>query len=859
MVERLRQRVAKLPLSSAWRVVLFARREFRSGIGGFTVFIICIALGVASITGVGALTDAMLEGFKRQGQILLGGDVTAKRRHKRASDDERSFFSKLGRLSETATMRSMARRVDGSDQALVEVKAVDHAYPLIGTVQLALDGDFSTAIRATGSAVVQRSLLERLNLKLGDRIKLGDGELKITGIIVEEPDRIGARVAFGPRIMVSHETLASTGLVKPATLIRWRYAIVSPLSDVPTTTLVKRLRTAINENLSGSGFIVRDRLDPSPSVTQVLNRLRQFLTLLGLSALLIGGVGVANSVHNFIAQRRKVIAIYKSVGATNSLVFWIYLTQVMVVAALGTLIGILIGSAAPALAKSTMGDSIPIDLASSFNWKAPFLGLFYGGLVALLFALWPLSLARKVRPAALFRGDVREREGLPDRSVLLSIFVVGAVLLGIAIYATNTVQLGLGVLGGVLALLLLFRLLGSLVAYAARRIPRPGSPELALALSNLGAPGGLSRSVVLSLGTGLSLLVAVALVEASLVSELRDRMPENSPDYFALDLTKHDRSTFVHEIRKISPNAMLEIAPMLRGRIISLKGTPAAKAKVAPEAKWVLRGDRGLTFDSFVPKGSRLVSGKWWPKDYKGEPLVSFEADLARQIGLDVGDTLTVNILGRNVKARVANLREVEWERLSINFVMVFSPNTLQSAPYNLLATVKFPSPTPAGIKAQAARAVGQKLSYVTMINVADAIVAFGAVFAKVMIAIEIAASITLIAGALVLAGAMATAQRRRIIQAVILKCIGATRRRLILSHLFEYGLLSLIAAILALILGSIAAWYITSEVVDVPFIFSWVAVIGAVSISVALILFIGAIATWRVLNSKPVPVLRGL
>jgi putative ABC transport system permease protein len=399
--------------------------------------------------------------------------------------------------------------------------------------------------------------------------------------------------------------------------------------------------------------------------------------------------------------------------------------------------------------------------------------------------------------------------------------------------------------------------LGALVTAFARRAPRLKPPELQLAVGNIGAPGGLTRSVVLSLGAGLSLLVAVALVDASLIEELSARLPNESPNYFVLDIPKSDRAAFGDLVRREAPEALIEDAPMLRGRIVRLNGTPAEEIKASAEADWVLRGDRGLTFSAELPKGSQVVAGAWWPADYAGEPLVSFEDDLAKRLGLKVGDTVTVNVLGRNVTARIANLREVKWESMTINFVMVFSPNTLQAAPYNLLATITLPKDASLAVEAQIARALAATYPSMTTIRVKDAVTAFETVFAKVMIAVRVAGSVTLLAGALVLAGALATAQRRRIKQAVILKTLGATKGRILASHFAEYIVLALLAAVFATLLGAIAAWIAVTQVLEVEFAFSLNAVLEALALALGLVGLFGGLGTWQVLRAPAVPYLR--
>jgi putative ABC transport system permease protein len=411
--------------------------------------------------------------------------------------------------------------------------------------------------------------------------------------------------------------------------------------------------------------------------------------------------------------------------------------------------------------------------------------------------------------------------------------------------------------GGLIVVFAVFLALGTAVTWVARRAPRPRLPELALAFGNIGAPDGLARSVVLSLGAGLSLLVAVALADASLVAELEERLPTRSPDYFLLDVGKADYAGIAVAIERETPGAVLEEAPMLRGRIVALNDVPAEEVKVPAEAQWVLNGDRGLSYSDTVPQGSKVVAGTWWGGDYAGEPLVSFEADMAGKLGLKLGDTVTVNALGRNITARIANLREVKWESLAINFFMVFSPNTLKSAPHNLLVTVALPEGTPLPKEVAAMRELGRAYPAVTAIRVKDVLDAFNAMFAKVMLAVRIAGSVTLLAGALVLAGALATAQRRRILEAVILKTLGATRRRILTSHFLEYLLLAAATALFAAALGSAAAWLVVTQVMNIAFSFSAGAVALALALSMGLVLVFGGVGTWAVLRAPAVPVLR--
>ncbi len=836
-------------------VLRLAWRELRAGISGFHVFIACVALGVMVISAVGALSEALRSGFEKQGAAILGGDVTLARAHQRASTEERAWFAAAGRMSETATLRSMARRLDGEDQSLIELKAVDDAYPLVGKVTLQAGGSLSDALER--GAAVHPMLLERLGLSIGDAIKIGEAEIPIAAAIDQEPDGLADRVSYGPRVLVSTATLMKTGIVQPGALVRWRYALLLDSVQSEGPEGLDQFRARVSSELSQSGFTVTDRRDPAPQVSRTLERLRQFLTLLGLTSLITGGVGVANAVATFIDRRRKVIATMKSLGATGATVFAVFLVQVLAMALVGVVIGLALGTVLPPLLASAFSGQLPIDPQFGLSLPGILLGLAYGLLVALLFALWPLGHAEQVSAAVLFRDEVAPNRTWPRLMVLGLIAGVALLLVAIAVISSDSKRIALAFIGALAVVFAVFAGLGTLITRMARRSRRPRRPELALAIANLGAPGGLTRSVVLSLGSGLSLLVAVALADASLVAELSGRLPDKSPSYFVLDIPKADEAKFDTAVRQEAPGAQIELAPMLRGRLISLRGVPVEQIKAPPEADWVLNGDRGLSYSDIIPAGSKVVAGEWWKPGYAGEPLVSFEAELARDLGLGLGDEVTVNVLGRNVTARISNLREVKWESLALNFVMVFSPNTLAGAPHNLLATISLPDDTPVSEEVRLARTLGKALPTVTTIRVKEAIEAFNAVFGKVMIAVRVAGSVTLLAGALVLAGALATAQRRRILEAVILRALGATRRRILAAHAVEYLLLAAVTALAAIVIGGIAAYVAVTQLMDMDFTFSASAVAQALAVASILVLAFGAVGTWRVLGARPVPYLR--
>jgi putative ABC transport system permease protein len=840
------RRAIALPLS-----LRLALRDLRGGFSGFYIFIACIALGATALAAIGTLTEAIHSGIEREGRVLLGGDVEASVVHRPASEAERAFLNRQGPISEVATMRSMARLPDASGQALVLVKAVDGAYPLYGAVALEDGATLKDALRP-GGAAVERALLEQLGLQKGSRFNLGEASLEVTAVIVSEPDRLSAGPTLGPRVMTSLETLASTGLAQPGSLIEWRYRI----KETEPGALAD-FKNMIAREWPDSGFQTRDKTDPSPGIRRSIDRLADFLTLVGLTALLAGGIGVANAVSAFVEKKRKVIAIYKATGASRDLITRGFLIQVMLLALIGILIGLALGATLPFLFTALYGPLLPVRLEVGIYPAGLLSAAFYGLLTALIFILWPLGRASQIRAGELLREEVEGKSGWPPLPFILGSAGCAALLIATAVFFAQDRKIAAITLAAVAGTLVLFAALGQGFRLLARKLPRPRRPEFALALANIAGPGGLTHTVTISLGTGLTLLTAIALTNHSLTEELKTDIPERAPSHFFIGIPKASFDGLAALIGRTAPGSELESAPMLRGKIVSLAGKPASQIKAPPQAEWVLNGDRGLTFSDTPPKDTRIVQGQWWAKDHAGEQLVSFESELGEALGLKIGDEVTVNVLGRNVSAKIANFRTVRWNSFGINFVMIFSPNTLRAAPYNMLATLNWSGAHDEKAEADVVRAVAAEFPSVTAVRVRDALETLNGLMAKVFTAIRVAGGLTLFSGVLVLAGALATARARRVYEAVILKTLGATRWRIVGAHLAEHLLLGLATAIVASAAGALVAYVILTQLMEMSFHASAAALLQASFLTTIFMIAFGLFGTLRVLGAKSSAYLR--
>ncbi len=836
-----------------------ALRELRGGARGFGVFIACIALGVAAIAGVGSFAQSLVDGLAREGRVILGGDLAFTLIQREVAPPERAFLAAQGQISVAATLRAMARTADGR-ATLVEVKAIDAAYPLYGAVATEPAAPLADLLARRGDAfgaVVDPALFARLDLEPGARITVGHAAIELRAALVSEPDKLAGGIGFGPRLMLSEEALRATGLVQPGSLVRWHYRVRLPPGAGEDA--VKRATDAAAAQLPDAGWDIRTRTNATPQIARNVERFTQYLTLVGLTALLVGGVGVANSARYFLDRKRDVIATMKALGATGTRVFAIYFTQVMLLAALGVAIGLVVGACLPFAVAAALRSLLPLPLAPAVHPGELFAALAYGLLTAAAFSLWPLGRAHDVAVSALFRDEIAPLRRFPRLRYALAAVLAALALTALAVMAAYDRKMALIFVAAAAAVFVVLRLVAAALMGLARRVPRLRSTTWRLAIAHIHRPGALTPTVVLSLGLGLALLVTVLEIDANLRRELVQALPERAPSFFFLDIQGADADRFDAFVHAQAPRASLDQVPMLRGRIVAARGVKAEDLKPRPDAQWVLHSDRGITFTGDIPQGSRVVAGEWWGRDYAGPPLLSFEKKLAEGLGLKIGDDVTVNVLGRNVTARIANLRAVDWESLGINFVLVFSPGAFAGAPVTDIATVTYPGGGTPAEEAALLKAVGDAFPAVTAVPVKDALDAVGQIVTNLVLAIRVASGVTLVAAVLVLGGALAAGHRHRVYDAVILKTLGATRRQLVTAYALEYLLLGLATVLFGVAAGSIAAWRVVADIMTLPFAWDGGPAVAAALVALAITLVFGLIGTFAALGRKPAAVLRNL
>lgn len=830
----------------------FATRDLRSGLQGFWIFLTCLALGTATIAMIGSLSASIERGLNEQGQVLLGGDVEFSLIHREASDREMAFIASKGVVSRVETLRAMAVAPDTT--TLVEIKAIDDLYPLNGNVILANTIPLQTATalqNGTYGVAVDPLLLGRLNIKLGDKIKIGGLDAEVRGVITIEPDRISDGFILGPRVLMSEAALKVTALIQPGSLVTYHYRV--NLTADQSLKAAQDFVNAAKAEFPDAGWQIKSRDKAAQGTANFVERLSYFLTLVGLTSLIVGGAGIANAVSAFVESRISTIATLKCLGALSRDVFGIYLTEILLVAVIGVAIAIAAGAVTPSIAHALLQGILPLPLASQVEFAPLLLTAVLGFLVTLAFSIWPLARTEQVPASALFRHRIVQLRGIPHWSYLACTAAALSAIAVLIFASFDNKRITAYYLGGLLASFAILLGLAFAIIKLAEKSPKPKSAIWRYAISNLYRPGSSAVSVILALGVGLTLFVTLALTDQTISQELSSGIPDRAPAFFFLDVRNEELPAFKDAVGKFAGVKKVDNAPMLRGRISKIGDVTVEKVKTQGDGGWALHGDRGLTYSETLPEGSELVEGKWWEKDYNGSPLVSFVDDVAHDIGLKIGDTVTVNVLGRDVTAKVYNLRKVNWRSMGINFVMVFSPNTLRSAPHSHVVTVEMEG----GDEAKLLNDMAREFPSVTAVRVKETLATIGDLLGKMLAAIRGANALTLLTGVLVLAGALAAGLSSRTYEAVVLKTYGASRAQLMAAFSIEYAVLGLAAALFGVAVGSLGSWFLATWILDMPWHFSIAVAVSTAFLAMIITIAAGLTVTWRALAAKPAPILR--
>jgi putative ABC transport system permease protein len=831
-----------LALRLAWR-------DLRGGLRGFRIFLACLALGVAVIAAIGSVRSSIEGGLSREGAALLGGDAEMEFTYRYADDTEKAWMAERAlEVSEVVVFRSMA--VVGDERGLTQVKAIDNAYPLVGEIRLEPEIPLDQALAGQNGlpgAVMDRVLSDRLGLQPGETFKLGVQEFHLSALITVETDGAADGFALGPRTMVRTPDLENSGLLGPGSLFSTKYRM-----DLPADADLEAMSQAARDQFESTGMRWTDARNGAPGISEFVARLGAFLVLVGLSGLAVGGVGVSAAVRAYLATKTETIATLRTLGAESRTIFRVYFLQIGILALVGIGIGLLLGGIGPVLIGPLIAAQLPFPAVFSVYPSALFEAALYGALTAFLFTLWPLARAERIRPASLFRDAISGRTRLPAPRYLLATIVALAVLIGSAAWFSGSAELTLWTAGGLAGALILLSGAAVLIRFIAARgnkISR-GRPVLRWALAAISTARDGATPVVLSLGLGLSVIAAIGQIDGNMRLAISGNLPDVAPSYFFVDIQRDQMEGFRERLDTDPAVSKVESAPMLRGVITKINGESAQE--VAGD-HWVIEGDRGLTYAAAKPENTKITAGEWWPEDYTGAPQISFSAEEAEELGLSLGDTLTVNILGRDIDATITSFRDVDFSTAGMGFVLTLNEHALAAAPHSYIATVYAEPQAEAAIL----RDLANRFPNITAIRVRDAIDRVSEILEALASATAYGAAATLLTGFLVLLGTAAAAEPARRYEAALLKTLGASRAHILRSFALRSAILGGGAGLVALIAGITGAWAVSYFVFETDYQVIWTNALAIITGGVLSTLLAGLFFAWRPLAARPARILR--
>lgn len=835
-----------------------AFRDLRGALGGLWILVAGIALGVGAMAAVGSVADAALQAMRGEARLAVGGDVSLRLFHAPATPEQRAFLQAAGTYSETAELRPLARPADVGTEAaiepvLVELKAVDDAYPLYGSVALEPALPLRQALGpddGTWGAAVDEDLLAALSLKPGDRLRLGEVETVIRATILSEPDRTSRTFSLGPRVMITREALAASGLAPPGAQVYW-YSRVRLPPGIDSAAWVEEARQRFPE----AGWRIVDASDGLPGTERVARISGTMLLLIGASVLLVGGVGVGHAVSGHMERRVRTIAILKSLGASGRLLFTIYLAQIMAAATLGTIIGLGLGLTGLASARAFGPAWLRLAEASPVQPGALALAAGFGLLTAMLFALRPLWRAGRSSAQELFRDVVSTgRAGArPPWGLIAAMWICIAAAATLLLAGTGmpvAAALFCAAAGGAV---LLFLLLGRAVSWTAGRLRGVRQPLLRLALGNLSRPGSATTPMVMALGLGLTLLVTVETVAGNARKHLADTLPLRAPDLVFMGIAPQDGGTLEATVAAIPGIRDVERIPFLHAPVTHIEGEPVHRRRIPGDIGWAVRGDRGLSWAAAPPAGTRIVAGRWWDEGHAGPPVASLDAGVARRLGIGVGSRLTLAVPGSPIEVEVANLRDMDWSMLGLDVPILLSPPSTPP-PHTEILALKGSSDALAAVEG----AVRARFPEIASLRVAPVLAGLSSMIEGAAVTLSTVSAAVILAALVVLAGSAVSSYRRRLREMAILKVLGARPRQLALACALEFSLIGLPVAVFAAGLGTAAAYAVIRQaspggwtfLPSVPLLFG-TAAIGVMAV-------IGLLLARRPLAGRPASILNG-
>jgi len=826
-------------------------------------FILCIAVGVGAVMTVKSFSNMVQETIQSQAKGLLAADIAIKGSWQQGEEDivyqkkvlppgsEFIFIKELHGMAQFEN--PLAPEKSGS--MITELKSIPLTgaqYPFYGEFKSNPDRPLQELLSGNGS-VVESSFLIKTGLSLGDTFSLGKTRLKITGIILSEPDRISRAFSIGPRLFISRASLDKADLIQPGSRIKHRTLI-----KIPDTMPLEKALVLLQRGLPDKTLSIRTYKDMQSSLSSSIERMGQYLGALGVIALLMGGIGVAMIVRTFMAQKLDTLAIMNCLGASSRTLFKVYLLQSLLMGLAGSLLGVTLGFFLTYLLPSKMEGLISYQLEPVFYWVPALQSLLLGVATTLLFCLWPLMRAVKTRPLRLFRRNFEEEEltsgSRKDRWLAGLTLSLG--LAAMICWQAGSLKRGLIFLAALGISIAVFALASVLLLKCLKILPQSGSIARRYGMANLKRPNNQAISIITCLGMGIMLILTVRLVQVDMLAMLNKNTEINPPNYFFIDIQRDQKETFSRVLDQIAPKAERSLTPLVRSRLHSIDDNLIAnwKYKDKQREKWFINREFALTYMAGPPpKDNEIIEGRWWDETSAKNAEVSLEQDAAKRLGAKIGSQLTIDIQGIPVSAKVTSIRSVNWRNMRTNFYMIFSPGALAGAPLTYVATVHVSDEKELELQ----HAIVKALPNITALSTRDIVNTIKSTVSKLTTLVDFMSGFAIAAGLFILSGSIASTKYRRLRESAVLKILGA-RRKMVASILgFEYAILGIIAALVGILLAQGFSWAVMKYMIKSAWHWQPGILLSAFCFAVLLTIVTGILSSLDVINNKPLKTIR--
>ena len=828
-------------------------RELKGSFNEFKIVMISIFLGVFIITAVGSLSKNLKHEINNKSSELLGGDFELSTTYQEFPIKIKEWLEKNGKTSLIVELRTMltSNQSVGLKRRIVELKAVDQNWPLKGVPIIVPNKSINKSLKMNDNnnnngALIDASLQKQLEIKVGDVLQLGKTKIQINGIIKKEPDRMFSFATFGSRLLISNATLKASGLVIPGSLVKYKIKFIPNNKNIDLSFL--------NKFVQGTNISIKNIKNSTNNFNSFIEKTSLFISLVGLITLLISGVGISNGVKGYLIKKIKNIAIFKALGAQNSIVFKIYFFQIIFIFLISIIPALIAGISIPFLLKTLISDSFLSTFEPFIFWEPIIISFLFGLIVSILFTIIPISKTYEIKPIQLLRLSAHHSLNNYSKKISALLLILIFALCFLIFKLTNDIKLSVYIFGVVLISFLILKGMTNLFFLSFRKLKFKIGSLLEIARKSLIRPDTFAKSIVISFSIGLALLITLNIIEESLEHKIANTINKQAPNYFLIDIQPNQ----INQVKALTAEFIgedsLNAQPMLRGRVTAINNLKVENLKINKDVNWVLKRDRAFSWSNKTPKNVKIISGEWWPNDYTGPLLLSIGDKVAKGLNVKIGDKIQFNILGRNFEAEIFNTREIIWQNMDINFIFILSKNKIQNAPHSWIATT---TNTNKEMNNALIEKIVSNFSNISSVSVEETYVAIKSILNLLITIVNSIAFITLLSGVIVLAGILNVSKKDKLYEVAIFKILGARPKKIIFLWLQEFLIIGLMASLISILIGMSVSFILVTYIFQIDYYFNYITLITLSLIVPVLITIVSFIKMLKLIYSKPLDVLR--